>query len=301
MFKCHHVLAGQCTRWLQDWQTCVIGRATLGEEKVQAHTDHIFWSLPCWGSALEAASLLLIHCPSRHSGMPRNPLPPPGNPWWLLLVNYTATTQKLQCKEALQGKKKHVCLSPQTENANRKTRKEDSKDQAFPCSCPRASLPSRKISSLLTPSLLITTILTFLLSSPLSCLSEPLIHLAWTTAALLRGAVSENRNNSHQCLKAPYTRRADFKSIFSLSEIIVLKKETFDGDSWLLLNKTDLEDSDKLNSSLLFKIKKQNRYMQAWIVKVQGKSSQRWLLKLQERARFLAATDSCNFNKLCSI
>lgn len=129
------------------------------------------------------------------------------------------------------------------------------------------------------------TILTFLLSSLLSCLSEPLIHRAWTTAALLRGAVSENTNNSHQCLKASYTHKSWFQvNIQSLRNNCVGKKR----DVWrwrLFLNETDLGNSDKLYLSLLFKIKKQNRYMQAWIVGVYRKSSQRQALRLQTRAQ----------------
>lgn len=147
--------------------------------------------------------------PTETSKLPRNPLPSPFTPWWLLLVilqQHRSSDAKKHSRE-----KRNIYISlPQTESANIKTRKEGSKNQTFPCSCPSASLPSRKI-SLLTRNLPITTILTFLLSSPLSHLSETLIHRAWTAAALLRGAVSENKNNSHQCLKASYTQRSWFQ------------------------------------------------------------------------------------------
>lgn len=47
VLKCHQVLLDSTQG---DYRTGKHEGNTFGEEKIQAHQDHIFWSLSCWGS-----------------------------------------------------------------------------------------------------------------------------------------------------------------------------------------------------------------------------------------------------------
>lgn len=191
----------------------------LGAGKVQAHTKHTFCLLPRWDSGLEAASLLHLH-PSPHPPSPahghrassgdrwaaQEPSPTQFNPWWLLIVNYTETTEALMQRGTL-GKKWNMTL-PQSENANIKARKTSSKDQSSPCTCPHASLPPR-ISAL-------PALIPYQHFYPLLLLSSPAAgqwSTTWSTkySYSAAGAFTENMNDSHQGLEnASCTEKSRF-------------------------------------------------------------------------------------------
>lgn len=154
------------------------------EEKAEAHTNLSFWSLSCWGSALQAAPRFLIQCTDRGMEareLSRNPLPP------LFSHYYHLTIPQLSSGAKRHSREKQCFLSDPNWNVDIKSRKDASIYQPSPRSCcPSASLACRKVpshphhNSWNPPS-----------AQPLWCWREALLHRAGAAAAPLRGAVPE--------------------------------------------------------------------------------------------------------------